>query len=209
MKLNELGVSSVYVSTISKIEAGDRAVDMDELVAFADIFSVTVDELMGRSPAGNDLLLSISRLTSMAQKISAEVSMMYRRFDDEIQDLRHYSIGNPDTVTDLLQSAAWALELLKQSHDSMDDIADEFPLTRKNAHITSGSMHRRISRINGPAKSYPCAECGKPACDWSYDYKDLNEIQSEYGPYSLELGHYQPRCRSCHLKFDIKMQHKK
>ena len=40
---------TAYPTTIAKIEAGDRTVQIDELVALAEIFEVSVDTLLGHS----------------------------------------------------------------------------------------------------------------------------------------------------------------
>jgi transcriptional regulator with XRE-family HTH domain len=45
--LTAKGIRS-YATTIAKIEAGDRAVRVDELVAMAEIFDVPVDSLLGQ-----------------------------------------------------------------------------------------------------------------------------------------------------------------
>jgi transcriptional regulator with XRE-family HTH domain len=40
---------SVYATTIAKVEAGERGATIDEIVAVADVFGVSVDALVGRS----------------------------------------------------------------------------------------------------------------------------------------------------------------
>ncbi|OBB73161.1 hypothetical protein A5759_16270 [Mycobacterium sp. 852014-52144_SCH5372336] len=47
--LQDRGIASVYPTTVAKIEAGERAVRIDEATALADIFEVSVDALLGRS----------------------------------------------------------------------------------------------------------------------------------------------------------------
>jgi len=69
-----------------------------------------------------------------------------------------------------------------------------------------GTVHNRLRREYGPASGYTCVECGAQADDWSYDHTDPLEVTGlDHGhlrPYSLEPGHYEPRCRSCHKIFD-------
>ncbi|MDX3405116.1 hypothetical protein PV708_02485 [Streptomyces sp. ME02-6977A] len=65
----------------------------------------------------------------------------------------------------------------------------------------------RLRRERGAASEQECVDCGGQARDWSYDHQDAEEVS---GPdragrtvkYSLKLGHYQPRCKPCHSKFD-------
>lgn len=64
------------------------------------------------------------------------------------------------------------------------------------------TAHNRIRTLKGPAKSYLCVDCGKPAQQWSYTHDDPDE---KVGPnslgsmlaYSLKEECYVPRCRKC------------
>jgi hypothetical protein len=54
------------------------------------------------------------------------------------------------------------------------------------------AIHFRLYSKFGKAVNFPCADCGKPARDWSNEKKE----------YSANLNNYKPRCRSCHVKKD-------
>lgn len=54
------------------------------------------------------------------------------------------------------------------------------------------TLHKRLHRKHGPASKFACADCGKPAHDWS----------NETGKYTDDIKDYKPRCRSCHVKRD-------
>jgi len=64
--------------------------------------------------------------------------------------------------------------------------------------------HRRVHALRGKAEEHICVDCGTQARHWSYDHADPAErLCSQLGsPYSLDPGHYQPRCLSCHTRFD-------
>jgi hypothetical protein len=65
------------------------------------------------------------------------------------------------------------------------------------------AVHLRLGRDRGQAKTFPCVDCGERARTWSYDHADPGEIFDDLGrPYSLNQDHYQPRCGSCHNRFD-------
>lgn len=72
--------------------------------------------------------------------------------------------------------------------------------------ITYTSAHSRIVRTRGPAKRHQCVDCGLRAKDWSYRHTDPDQRNSEFGPYSPAPDHYDPRCGSCHKRFDLRMK---
>ena len=67
--------------------------------------------------------------------------------------------------------------------------------------------HSRVCVARGKASEHLCVDCGHPAGDWSYDGLDPQELTSQvHGfvlSYSLNITHYQPRCKSCHTRFDM------
>ena len=76
-------------------------------------------------------------------------------------------------------------------------------------HIGYGSAHDRVRRLNGSASRHQCVDCGNSAAQWSYAHTDPDELISESSgpshglPYSPNPEHYQPRCVSCHKRFDL------
>lgn len=68
---------------------------------------------------------------------------------------------------------------------------------------TYEGMHQRVRAAKGSARKHACTDCGKPARHWSYDRADPNEQTGDKGLYSLDIGHYVPRCVSCHKTFDL------
>lgn len=76
----------------------------------------------------------------------------------------------------------------------------------KGKHITFAGVHKRLSRVNGPAKDYDCADCGKRAAEWSYKGGCPDELIGAVGgfecAYTENLDYYEPRCTSCHRKLD-------
>lgn len=71
---------------------------------------------------------------------------------------------------------------------------------------TYEQVHHGLQWVFGPADQHPCVSCGSRAKDWAYQYTaGEKEQKSETGsPYSDDLDHYAPMCRSCHRSFDIK-----
>jgi hypothetical protein len=63
--------------------------------------------------------------------------------------------------------------------------------------------HEAVFEARGKASDYPCAKCGGPARDWSYDYQDPEQLVEDRHPYSLDVDHYLPMCRLCHRRHEI------
>ena len=72
--------------------------------------------------------------------------------------------------------------------------------------VTYWAVHRRLRCDRGRASEQACVDCGGPAQQWSYDHACSDEltgvIRGQMMPYSLDPARYQPRCRSCHRRFD-------
>lgn len=69
---------------------------------------------------------------------------------------------------------------------------------------TNHAVHQRIKSRRGRARHQLCVDCGKQARHWSYNHEDPHERQDpDHGPYSLNIGNYDPRCVSCHKRFDL------
>ena len=54
------------------------------------------------------------------------------------------------------------------------------------------AVHKRLQVHRGPASAYPCVDCGNKARDWAH----------RHGTDPDTLDNYDPRCRSCHFKYD-------
>ncbi len=52
--------------------------------------------------------------------------------------------------------------------------------------------HAAVHRARGKARDQDCVDCGKQALDWSHKH------DSE----PTDPQNYEPRCRSCHKKYD-------
>lgn len=66
------------------------------------------------------------------------------------------------------------------------------------------AIHQRVRRELGAASNQRCVDCGGRAAQWSYDRMDeAQRVDPQLGPYSTDLSHYEPRCVSCHKKFDL------
>ena len=80
---------------------------------------------------------------------------------------------------------------------------DVLRVPTRSDQITYRAAHQRITTDRGPARVQPCVDCGSRAHHWSYMHTDPGEMRSPGGqPFSLDPAHYEPRCASCHARFD-------
>lgn len=72
------------------------------------------------------------------------------------------------------------------------------------AQASYSAIHQRLTRARGRARTHTCVDCSDPAAQWSYSRTNgPGHRESEVGPYSVDLNDYDPRCVSCHKKFDL------
>lgn len=71
---------------------------------------------------------------------------------------------------------------------------------------TYDQVHHGLQWAFGSASQHPCTGCGEQAKDWAYQYSagEKEMLSPEGSPYSDDLLHYAPMCRSCHRSFDIR-----
>lgn len=66
------------------------------------------------------------------------------------------------------------------------------------------AVHLRLRKWRGRASAHQCIDCGKRAGQWSYGHaRGPGHRECEVGPYSVDLADYDPRCVTCHKKFDL------
>lgn len=75
-------------------------------------------------------------------------------------------------------------------------------------YVVYYTAHDRVRSDRGKAGDYRCIDCGAQADHWSYNHQDPNELYSDSpsslgAPYSLDVDNYDPRCITCHRRFDL------
>ena len=133
--LADRGVAT-YATTVAKIEAGDRAVRLDEAVAIADIFGMSLDVFLGRNQSPErelaDLLRSLQATARQATEFATASSAALR---DRSAELAAFQFGERDALVadtnaacDALTQAAVALRKVLQikTSDDMQAFFDTF-----------------------------------------------------------------------------------
>jgi hypothetical protein len=87
-------------------------------------------------------------------------------------------------------------------------VIDLSPIRQRNPDSYS-AVHRRLSRVYGPALQFRCALCDGTAAQWAYDHTDPDPLTSPSRrtsaelEYSRDLSRYLPMCLACHVLFDL------
>lgn len=69
---------------------------------------------------------------------------------------------------------------------------------------TYAGIHQRVRAKRGKASEYECTDCSARAAQWSYTHEGGGrERPSEFGPYSVSIYDYVPRCVKCHKRHDL------
>lgn len=92
-----------------------------------------------------------------------------------------------------------------QKHGNPDTV---LPITGRplsGEHPSYAAVHKRLERA-GRASESACVDCGGNASSWSYiggcPDELTQDVKGRVLAYSADPARYQPRCTSCHRKFD-------
>lgn len=82
-RLKERGIDLMHPTTVAKIEAGTRSVRINEALAFADVFDMSVDALLGRrEPDHTTLTFAMVNASSYAAKAQRDLQAPQNTADD-------------------------------------------------------------------------------------------------------------------------------
>lgn len=86
--LKDNGFSAAHPSTVAKVEAGDRAVSLDELAAYSAVFNVSMSKLLGQParPRG-DLLYAVRGAEDAKEQAHWSVSSAERMLGEAASEL--------------------------------------------------------------------------------------------------------------------------
>lgn len=102
---------TAYPTTIAKIEAGDRAVQIDELVAFAELFEVSVDTLLGHSTGhSQDKAFQVWALVDAERQSLWQLSTTERTLRQAVTNVDSFKLNaNERTLRDGCEAACDAM----------------------------------------------------------------------------------------------------
>lgn len=125
--LSDKGIGA-HTTTIAKIEAGDRAVPIDEAAAIADLFDVSLDKLLGRDLGPErDVMYTLRGALETVRQSSVLVSSIEATLRDraaEVDGLRDFS---EDSIGGAIAAACQqAADALAQANKALERV-DKFP----------------------------------------------------------------------------------
>lgn len=114
--LSAKGVDGVYPTTIAKIEAGDRAVRIDELMAIAEIFEVSLDRLLGRRIGARqqDVTFVLQGFIDAARSASVQLSAIEASLRTKSAELAAFDFEARDTI---IEGCDWVRSVLTQASE--------------------------------------------------------------------------------------------
>jgi hypothetical protein len=111
----------VHPTTIAKIEAGDRAVRIDEATALADIFEVSLDSLLGRTArVVNDPTYPLRAMQEKAQRWVWDVGVIYRSFRERFIEASGLEFEGRENFESQCRRA---LDALNEAHLALFELA--------------------------------------------------------------------------------------
>ena len=129
-KLKGMGIDAMYGSTVAKIEAGEREVKLDEATAMADLFEMSLDELVARDSRKrreDELTYYLRQLRDNARQRAGQAADLAWSVSGDIQNVS--LDGVPDSmandwqrIEELAESVTYDLN---RAAYELGEIADE------------------------------------------------------------------------------------
>ncbi|MGO9098676.1 MAG: helix-turn-helix domain-containing protein [Mycobacterium sp.] len=123
----------VHTTTIAKIEYGERPAKLDEAVALADVFGVSLDSLIGRRSRTGDKSLPLNALAKRAHGTAVTIDALEAGLREYLNELREFTLARDEA------SAATECER------ACDALAEASAVVRKTEAKLARIQKRRLS----------------------------------------------------------------
>ena len=139
--LRDKGIDSMYPTTVAKVESGERAVRMVEAAAFADLFGVSVDWLLGRDIGPQqDLVFTLQAASQTAQQAAPLVTSIEAGLRDRVGELRMFEFEERDAITAEFERAAAALAQARAAFAKLWSPLRDAILAANTAEVLRGQI---------------------------------------------------------------------
>lgn len=122
--LTDNGIENMHATTIAKLEAGVRAIRIDELAGIADLLGISVDTLLGRTARPHDdILHALRSLLETAQNAEWQVTSLAGTIRDRADELAAFDkygdvVADSERACDQLTEAAATLGQVARWRDN-------------------------------------------------------------------------------------------
>jgi transcriptional regulator with XRE-family HTH domain len=136
--LSDKGIGA-HTTTIAKIEAGDRAVPIDEAAAIADLFEVSLDKLLGRDLGPErDVMYTIRAALDSVRQSSALLASVEATLRDQAADV--------DSLDDLPDIGGTIATECRRAADALAEANEALRRVRK-LPLGDGSIPRLTRKL--------------------------------------------------------------
>lgn len=141
-RLQEKGIDSMYPTTVAKIEAGEREVKLDEATAVADLFEMSLDELVARDSnkrREDDISFYLRELRDNARKYAGQIADLSSTINGDLQNVEFGRL--PDDfaegwsgISERGDQVLYELDSVKDDLSEIANDASELLLNRQREH---------------------------------------------------------------------------
>ena len=143
------GISPSLATTVAKTESGARSVRVDELVAYAEVFGVSIEALLGCSPdPANDLAFELNRLeqdlagAGQVEQIAVNVmisALALEEYDFAKLDLSE-NAGLPDNLVRLAEGLNQVAAAMNSTRETCKKISMRLFFLQAQSNPAQGGM---------------------------------------------------------------------
>lgn len=110
-----------HPTTVAKIEAGERAVRIDEATAIADLFELSLDRFLGRSVTPrDDMMYAMRALSSAVSQAHYQLENIERTLRDRVDELDTLA-PSKGWIRSFANRCQKACDNLREASESLDD----------------------------------------------------------------------------------------
>jgi transcriptional regulator with XRE-family HTH domain len=118
-------IAPMHATTLAKIEAGSRSVRINEAVAIADLFEVSLDSLLGREPGPRrDLHYALGALLDAVYTSQTQLHRTAKSLHERLQDIPS-GFGGYDSLSRLARDVSGQLDGAQKMLDRLKNKLDD------------------------------------------------------------------------------------
>jgi transcriptional regulator with XRE-family HTH domain len=146
-RLTAMGIDNMHNTTIAKIEAGDREIKLDEAVALAELYGLSIESLIGRRPGSADdiqyaLVALEDAVFTSRNELNRTSKSLWNRLNDVPSDFPGYDT-TAELVGEYSRHLNSALEVLNELVNRLTDEAMQRAQERAIYRLMRGELPQK------------------------------------------------------------------